>query len=336
MRRAAEEDEHADAPPTSKQRAEGCSEGEREQTAAGTSGAARPAAISTIPNARAEASGPSPAEKACSEQTGVELRCGMQLEVRWVVEQPNEETGESTSEAIWWGCTLGDAVASEDKATGDWEWKLTYDAMLERGFDAEDRTVSFVAKHLLVDLQTRRASAASGGGLEEGVMQWRVAGDEHEPPELLHVGTRIKARWQGQEEFHAGRVAGLNMDGTYRVDYADGHFEESVTRDLMEVVEVEAAVEQSEEEDAADDDDVVMGTDAMFDLVIGRMVQGPAFSSLAPDKQRQASEKIAGLKVLFEAELEQLKAHRGAGALVTQQDVMQILPRILAAERRAA
>ena len=50
-----------------------------------------------------------------------------------------------------------------------------------------------------------------------------------------------------------------------------------------------------------------------------------------PDKQRQASEKIAGLKVLFEAELEQLKAHRGAGALVTQQDVMQILPRILAA-----
>ena len=30
-------------------------------------------------------------------------------------------------------------------------------------------------------------------------------------------------------------------------------------------------------------------------------------------------------------ELEQLKAHRGAGALVTQQDVMQILPRILAA-----
>jgi hypothetical protein len=196
--------------------------------------------------------------------------------------------------------------------------------------------VSFVAKHLLVDLQTRRASAASGGGLEEGVMQWRVAGDDHEPPELLHVGTRIKARWQGQEEYHAGRVAGLNMDGTYRVDYADGHFEESVTRDLMEVVEVEAAVEQSEEEDAAGDDDVVMGTDAMFDLVIGRMVQGPAFSSLTPEKQRQASEKIAGLKVLFEAELEQLKAHRGAGALVTQQDVMQILPRILAAERGAA
>ena len=338
MRRAAEE-EHAEAPALNKHRADrredehrqdpehGQDPEEQEQeqeqehdTAPSSGGDARQAPA---------ASGPSTPERASSEQTGVELRRGMALEVRWVVEQSTEE-GQSSSEAIWWPCTLGDAAAASE-GVGDWEWTLTYDSMLERGFDAEKRTVSFVAAHLLVDLQTRRASAASGGGAEEGIMQWRVAGNEHEPPELLHVGTRIKARWQGGDEYHAGRVAGLNMDGTYRVDYADGSFEESVARELMEVVEVEPAVEQSEEEGDDDDDGVVMGTDAMFDLVIRRMVQGPAFSSLPPDKQRQASEKIAGLKILFEAELEQLKAHRGAGALVTQQDVMQILPRILAA-----
>lgn len=309
MRRAAEEAEHAEAPTANKQRVDGGGEG------GAPSG---------------QAPGPSPAEKASSERTGVELKRGVQLEVRWVIEQTNEDTGKSESESIWWACTLGDAVAGEG-TPGVWEWMLTYDAMPERGFDAEERTVRFVSKHLLIDVQTRRASAGSGGGAEEGMMQWRVAGDEHEPPELLHVGTRIKARWQGGEEYHAGRVAGINMDGTYRVDYADGSLEESVDRDLMEVVEVDAAVEQSEEENEGEDGDVVMGTDAMFDLVIGRMVQGPAFSSLPPDKQRQASEKIASLKVLFEAELEQLKTHRGAGALVTQQDVMQILPRILAA-----
>lgn len=299
MRRAAEEEEHAEAPPAAKQRAD-----------------------------RAEASGLDAAVARAREETGVELRRGMQLEVRWVIEGGEEG---SDAEVVWWPCTLGEAVASNDCSSDHLEWTLAYDAMPERGFGAEERTVSFTAKYLLVDVQTRRESAASGGGQEEGLMQWREAGDEHEPQELLQVGTRIKGRWQGGEEYHAGRVAGLNLDGTYRVDYADGNYENSVARDLIEVVEVESNVEQSEEEGEAGDDDVVMGTDAMFDLVIGRMVQGPAFSSLPPDKQRLASEKIAGLKVLFEEELEQLKAHRGAGALVTQQDVVQILPRIMAA-----
>ena len=330
MRRAAE-GEHAEAPALNKQCAERSEEKRGQDPEHGQDLEEQDTATSggdDASQARA-GSGPSPGEKASSERTGVELRRGMALEVRWMVEQSTED-GESSSEAVWWPCTLGD-VAAASEGDGDWEGTLTYDAMLERGFDAEKRTVSFVAAHLLVDLQTRRASAASGGGAEEGIMQWRVAGDEHEPPELLHVGTRIKARWQGREEYHAGRVAGLNMDGTYRVDYADGAFEESVARELIEVVEVESAVEHSEEEGDDDADGVVIGTDAMFDLVIRRMVQGPAFSSLPPDKQREASDKIAGLKILFEAELEQLKAHRGAGALVTQQDVMQILPRILAA-----
>ena len=330
MRRAAE-GEHAEAPALNKQCAERSEEKRGQDPEHGQDLEEQDTATSGGDDARQAraASGPSPGEKASSERTGVELRRGMALEVRWMVEQSTED-GESSSEAVWWPCTLGD-VAAASEGDGDWEWTLTYDAMLERGFDAEKRTVSFVAAHLLVDLQTRRASAASGGGAEEGIMQWRVAGDEHEPPELLHVGTRIKARWQGGEEYHAGRVAGLNLDGTYRVDYADGAFEESVARELIEVVEVESAVEHSEEEGDDDADGVVIGTDAMFDLVIRRMVQGPAFSSLPPDKQREASDKIAGLKILFEAELEQLKAHRGAGALVTQQDVMQILPRILAA-----
>ena len=281
--------------------------------------------------------GPTLAEKGASTKVGVEMRVGMQLEVRWVLEEEDEETGESESEAIWWTCTLGDAAApstEEADGVGEWAWAVTYDAMEDRGFEEEERTVAFQTKHLLVDLQTRRESASSGGGGEEGLMQWRVAGDEHEPAPLLQLGMRVKARWQGREEFHAGRIAGLNLDGTYTVDYSDGQLETSVARDLIEVVEVDEIVAQSEEEDggaSGEDGGEVMGTAAMFDMVIGRLVRGPTFSSLPSDKQRHASDKIAVLKALFEEELDQLKSARGAGSLVTQQDVMTILPKILAA-----
>jgi hypothetical protein len=313
----------ADAPPAAKQRSsDESSNGGGESSSSASSEQQQP----TPPR------GPSPAEEASSQKVGVELRRGMQLEVRWVLEEQNEETGEAKADPVWWPCTLGDwTAASKAQGVGDWEWAVAYEPMEERGFGAEERTVAFQTRDLLVDLQTRRESASSGGGDEEGLMQWRVAGDEREPPELLLVGTRIKAQWKGGDEHHAGRVAGINLDGTYRVDYADGSLESSVARDLIEVVEVEPTVEQSEEEDDDDDGNIVMGSEAMFDLVIGRMVRGPAFSSLPPDKQRVASEKIAGLKVLFEAELEQLRRERGAGALVTQEDVMQILPRIMAA-----
>ena len=52
-------------------------------------------------------------------------------------------------------------------------------------------------------------------------------------------------------------------------------------------------------EGEADDGEVVMGSAAMFDLVIGRMVRGPAFSQLPADKQAAAAEQIAALKALF-------------------------------------
>ena len=92
---------------------------------------------------------------------------------------------------------------------------------------------------------------------------------------------------------------GLNLDGTYKVDYADNQLELSVAREFIEVVELEAQVELSEEEGEADDGEVVMGSAAMFDLVIGRMVRGPAFSQLPADKQAAAAEQIAALKALF-------------------------------------
>ena len=243
-------------------------------------------------------------EAELSAKVGVQMRSGMRLEVRWVLEEGGGEAeGAAAAEPtesvpIWWACTLGAAAATADASVGR-EWTVRYDAMEERGFGVEERLVAFQSKELLVDTQTRRDSAGSGGGGEEGLMQWRVEGDSTEPPSLLQMGTRVKARWRGGEQYHAGRILGLNLDGTYKVDYADNQLELSVARDLIEVVELEAQVELSEEEGEADDGEVVMGSAAMFDLVIGRMVRGPAFSQLPADKQAAAAEQIAALKALF-------------------------------------
>ena len=87
-------------------------------------------------------------------------------------------------------------------------------------------------------------------------MLWRAEGDSTEPPPLLQMGTRVKARWRGGEQYHAGRILGLNLDGTYKVDYADNQLELSVAREFFEVVELEAQVELSEEEGEADDGEV--------------------------------------------------------------------------------
>ena len=265
------------------------------------------------PPAAAVPGAPAPAEAQC----GVEVRAGMRLEVRWTI----------ADETIWWPCTIegvrGDG--GDLRELGN-EWEVTYDAMPEYEYEEEHRRVIFVGRELLVDLETRRE--AEDGEAEGGLMQWRPEGDSSEPDELLQAGTRVKARWQGGPTFHTGRVAALNYDGTYAIDYADGDVEPEVPRNLIEVVEIDDASSEGGDYDAQEAGEVA-GTDAMFDLVIGRLVRGPVFSQLPSDQQLEASTKIAGLKVLFEAELEKIKTERGAGALVTQNDVLEILPRIL-------
>lgn len=277
------------------------------------------------------------AAAATRARCGRELAVGTRLEVRWTIEEVT----------VWWPCTVvgceSDGQPVGRLAPSEFPpWTVDYDAMPEVGYDEpERRTVILVGRNLLVDVAESDESDEGAG-----LMQWRAEGESLEVGELLHVGTPIKARWQGGEVFHAGRIAAINFDGTYTVDYSDGQVEPSVARELIEVVEMPIADTGSDDDDSALYDDNggdglggvaapgggdVVGTDAMFDLVIGRLVRGPTFSSLPRDKQLEASSRIAELKELFEVELDQIKVERGMGAVVTQDDVMKILPRILQA-----
>jgi hypothetical protein len=177
---------------------------------------------------------------------GAEIDIGAQLEVRWHLNMDDSEVD------VWWKCTVEakaeGALAVEATSTlrQQQAWVLLYRAMPEYSYEEERRTVAFVGDHMLIDLDTRREVmiAAAAEGVEEeqveegaGLMHFRREGESAEPPPLLEVGTAIKARWSGGDEYYAGFVAGINYDGTYAVEYADHDREDAVRRELIEVVE---------------------------------------------------------------------------------------------------
>ena len=63
---------------------------------------------------------------------------------------------------------------------------------------------------------------------------------------------------------------------------------------------------------------------------------GPAFARLTAEQQAVASEKVKRLRPHFEVELTSLKEERGWGALVTGEDIKEILPRVMARAAQAS
>ena len=57
----------------------------------------------------------------------------------------------------------------------------------------------------------------------------------------LAVGTRVTARYGGDDEFYPGVIAAVNADGTYDVDYDDGDAESGVAAELVVAAEEPAA-----------------------------------------------------------------------------------------------
>ena len=85
----------------------------------------------------------------------------------------------------------------------------------------------------------------------------------------------------------------LSLFSADTIDYADGQVEPSVDRELIEVVEVESDAETDEADGAEAASGEVAGVDAMFELVIGRLIRGPVFAHLPASQQLEASTKYA-------------------------------------------
>ena len=51
----------------------------------------------------------------------------------------------------------------------------------------------------------------------------------------LEVGVRVEARYRGRSEFYAGKIAKVNLDGTFNINYDDGESENSVKRGLIRI-----------------------------------------------------------------------------------------------------
>ena len=68
---------------------------------------------------------------------------------------------------------------------------------------------------------------------DDGDAEQGVSGDLIEELGALRVGDVVTARFGGGEQAFAGRVEGVNGDGTYSVVYDDGDKEDSVGRELI-------------------------------------------------------------------------------------------------------
>lgn len=53
------------------------------------------------------------------------------------------------------------------------------------------------------------------------------------------------------------------------------------------------------------------------------------FQNLPPDKQRLASERVRTMRPHFEAELGVLRDARGWGAIVTGEDIKELMPKVM-------
>ena len=213
-----------------------------------------------------------------------------------------------------WGCVIAELV--EQHPTYGPVWLLKYDEkdVESRKFEAEDRKVVFCSPGLLVDLEAG-GEGNSGGGIT--LMQWKTEASSQVPPPILPLGQTVKAKFKGRDAWFAGVVADLHMDGTYHIKYADGDEEVSVTRDLIEPVELEdTSLEEDQEaddpEDADADEDTIVAhdIDTFFELFTQIMTSGPTFVALPPEKQRFAADRIAHMRPIFREEVKRERGER--------------------------
>ena len=143
----------------------------------------------------------------------------------------------------------------------------------------------------------------------------------------LLVGMKVKSRFQGGERFCAGSIVEAHDDGTYDVLYEDNLCEQNVPREYIEVValaaNVRAALQAEEQETAAE------STEQFFELFVSSLTSGAMFQNLPPDKQLKASEHVRTMRPHFEAELGVLRDARGWGAIVTGEDIKELMPKVM-------
>mmetsp|Transcript_82575 Transcript_82575/g.164707 ORF Transcript_82575/g.164707 Transcript_82575/m.164707 type:complete len:80 (+) Transcript_82575:892-1131(+) len=70
-------------------------------------------------------------------------------------------------------------------------------------------------------------------------------------------------------------------------------------------------------------------------MFVNTLTSGERFSRLSAEQQRVASEKVNAMKPHFEAECAALRDQRGWGALVSGEDIKELLPKVMARVARA-
>uniref|UniRef100_A0A7S3ETI3 Tudor domain-containing protein n=1 Tax=Haptolina ericina TaxID=156174 RepID=A0A7S3ETI3_9EUKA len=243
---------------------------------------------------------------------------GDRIEVAWQVEMTD-----GTEETMWWAATL--STVTDEEAVGD-EYVLTYEA--QHGFEVEQRRVVFSSDTALWDAVLRELLDWRREG-EESDGEGEAAAEEGE----LQLDAAVKARFQGQEAYHAGTVAAVNADGTYDILYEDNVMEQNVPRDMIQLVSIAPSVQAAIEEGRGDV--AAESINDFFDLFVRGLTSGDKFASLTAEQQAHASDKVRAMRPHFEAELLLLRDERGRGAQVTGEDIKLLLPRVISRSRSA-
>ena len=273
------------------------------------------------------------------------LAIGATVEVAWVIEREN-----MPSERVWWTARIETDDNASDTEAGS--ARLVYAA--QHGFEEESRRVTFLAESFLFDAQDRerlpyRKEGEEGPALDD--YEEGEEGDDADAEQLydhsvaeadvaaaaaggpLLVGMKVKSRFQGGERFCAGSIVEAHDDGTYDVLYEDNLCEQNVPREYIEVValaaNVRAALQAEEQETAAE------STEQFFELFVSSLTSGAMFQNLPPDKQLKASEHVRTMRPHFEAELGVLRDARGWGAIVTGEDIKELMPKVMLRAKQA-
>ena len=241
------------------------------------------------------------------------------VQVSWDV-----EFEDGTQGMAWWGATL-----FVDENENETPTTLLYDA--EFGFEEEKRCVSFCSKDELWDFALNER------------MTWRRFSDDSQLDQAaedqgqIGVGSLVKARIDASGDKYSAIVDSINEDGTVDLaleDKTERKVVQSVPLDLIDRValsnEACAALEDDDKEEKID------GVNAFFEAYCRTLMNSETFKNLDASQRAVASEKVRSLFPYFEAEMEEFKKERGVGAIVTQVDIKDILPRVMERSRQAA
>ena len=128
-----------------------------------------------------------------------------------------------------WGSTL--ASSCNDRSVRIWESSNLLNEQVEIDATAEEESLAAALAAAAV-VEEGKVGGGGGGGNEGattgGTRTWVVA-----MAEVFAAGDRITVRFNGGDDWFNGRVAKVNNDGTYDVDYDDGDEETHVVADLM-------------------------------------------------------------------------------------------------------